>query len=261
MIKDNCGSGSGCSAGVSTYVRNRYFYGKLLDVRHFEMEQTYFNAKRWLLNRLVIGYGVVCGLDVTPGEDGNSIKVTPGVAIDKWGREIVVPQLSAAVPLKADLEGSTDPGASLCDEDEGPCVHVAICYHECESDPVPALGGDCDETSLCSPGAIRERYEIVVRSGKLPDISVDCTVPDLISGCKINYPALARYISGPCPECPDDPCIGLANVRLPEQGSKLTAEHINIAVRPIVFNLDLLHDLLVCFCGKSANHEYRGGKN
>ena len=33
-------------------VRNNYFYGKLLDVFHLEMEQEYFNAKRHLLNRL-----------------------------------------------------------------------------------------------------------------------------------------------------------------------------------------------------------------
>ena len=32
-----------------------------------------------------------------------------------------------------------------------------ICYHECPTDPVPAMGGDCDTQSLCSPGAITER--------------------------------------------------------------------------------------------------------
>ena len=49
---------------LKTPVRNRYFYGKLLDVFHFELEQSYFNAKRWRLNRRVFGFGVICGLDV-----------------------------------------------------------------------------------------------------------------------------------------------------------------------------------------------------
>ena len=44
---------------LSTPARNNYFYGKLLDVRHFTLEQSYFNAKRWLMNRLTLGSGVV----------------------------------------------------------------------------------------------------------------------------------------------------------------------------------------------------------
>jgi hypothetical protein len=80
-------------------VRNRYFYGKMLDVFHFEMEQNYFNSKRWMLNRLVSGYGVVCGLNVLLSSDGKSIYVTPGVAIDKCGHEIVLCQPSAPIQL------------------------------------------------------------------------------------------------------------------------------------------------------------------
>ena len=61
---------------LQTAVRNRYFYMKLLDVYHFELETNYLNDKRWLLNRLVFGYGVVCGLDVKCGPDDNTIIVT-----------------------------------------------------------------------------------------------------------------------------------------------------------------------------------------
>jgi hypothetical protein len=80
-------------------VRNRYFYGKMLDVYHFELEQNYFNSKRWLLNRLVSGYGVVCGLNVLLSSDLKSLYVTPGVAIDKCGHEIIVCKPSAPIPL------------------------------------------------------------------------------------------------------------------------------------------------------------------
>jgi len=83
--------------------RNHFFYGKLMDAYHFELETSYVNSKRWLLNRLNFGSGVVCGLDVYPPEadpahrhgDGprpeHQVVITPGVAIDGWGREIVVP--------------------------------------------------------------------------------------------------------------------------------------------------------------------------
>ena len=47
-------------------VRNLWFTGKMLDAYHMDLETDYGNRKRWLLNRLVLGSGVV-GLDVKPG--------------------------------------------------------------------------------------------------------------------------------------------------------------------------------------------------
>lgn len=47
-------------ARLSTPTRNRYYYGKLLDAHHLELEQDYGNRKRWLLNRLSLGTGVLC---------------------------------------------------------------------------------------------------------------------------------------------------------------------------------------------------------
>ena len=52
--------------------RNNYFFAKLMTVRDFFAEQTYFNNKRWLLNRLIHGWGVVCGLDVELKADDKS---------------------------------------------------------------------------------------------------------------------------------------------------------------------------------------------
>src|SRR5262245_41536107 len=82
------------------FVRNRYFYGKLLDVHHLEMEQDYVNGKRWLLNRLVTGAGVLCGLDLRVTSDHKNVRVTPGMAIDYAGREIVVPRQTEPVTLE-----------------------------------------------------------------------------------------------------------------------------------------------------------------
>ena len=253
----NQSNGDGCVAGVKTFVRNRHFYGKLMDVLHFEQEQNYFNEKRWLLNRLVMGYGVVCGLGVEVGQDGASVVVLPGVAIDRWGREVVVPSASPPVALPV-----LPPGTPQNECDETNCFHLVLCYRECQSDPVPALGGDCDRDVLCSPGSIRERYELSFQPGRVPDVSVDCTVADLVAGSRINYPALAEYVSAPCPSCPDDSCIALANVRVPPAGTKLDAEQINIASRPLVYTADLLHDLLICLTGKASTQDHsRGGKS
>ena len=80
----------GC-ADLKGFMQTRFFYGQRLDVRHFESEQNYVKGKLWLLNRLVHGYGVVCGLDVQMADDHQSVVIQPGIALDKAGREIVVP--------------------------------------------------------------------------------------------------------------------------------------------------------------------------
>ncbi len=74
---------------VIPFERNRYFYGKLLTVRDFEVEQRYFNDKRRLINRLLLGPGILAGLNVLSVDD-KTILVEPGVAMDDLGREIVV---------------------------------------------------------------------------------------------------------------------------------------------------------------------------
>jgi hypothetical protein len=115
---------------------------------------------------------------------------------------------------------------------------------------------------MCAPGSIRERYELCFRPGKLDDVSMDCSVADLISGNKINYPALVNYVSAPCAACPDDPCIALANVQVPAKGTPLEQQNIDIAVRYLVFGLDLLHDLMMCLSSKSTAQDHtHGGKS
>ena len=69
--------------------RNRYFYGKLLTVRDFELEQKYLNDKRRLLNLAIAGPGVVCGLTVSKSDD-MTLMLESGLALDCMGREIVV---------------------------------------------------------------------------------------------------------------------------------------------------------------------------
>jgi hypothetical protein len=263
--------------------RNRYFYGKLLDVFHFELEQNYFNSKRWLLNRLVTGYGVVCGLNVLLTADKKSIYVTPGVAIDKCGHEIIVCQPScpvqlpppppppptpatggqtpassgpaagggasvpgapSAAPAGNGGNGSSGTGTENCDC--GQYVHVVLCYHECPTDPSPSMGGDCDTQAMCSPGAIRERYCIQLVDGKLAPARTTSAIADLFNGGTINYPALANYVTGLCPSdpCPDC-CIPLANILIPEAGQTYEQGNIDITMRAVVYNLDMLYEMIL----------------
>lgn len=243
-------------------VRNRYFYGKLLDVYHFQLETGYMNAKRHLLNRLVSGYGVVCGLDVRCGDDGRHIVVMPGVAIDKWGREIIVPEPTRPVPIPGHLlppEGAPEPYGDGREhrEDGEPVVRVRLCYHECESDPTPVMAGDCGTVEECSAGAIRERYRITFEEGGAPRKRLHCRIPDLFRGDRLDYEALARHVSEECPEPPRDPCITLANVRLAGPGGHdCDPERIDITVRPIVYTNDLLLEILLSLLEEGREHRH-----
>jgi hypothetical protein len=272
-------------------VRNRYYYGKLLDVFHFDLEQTYLNNKRWLLNRLISGYGVVCGLNVVLGSDGQSLVVTPGTAIDKCGREIIVCQPSDPLPLPppqapsaaAQGNGSSGqnvspanspnanpagpviapppppPPANDC-SDTGVYKFVSICYHECLTDPSPALGGDCDVQAMCTPGSIRERYSLKLTDGKLCPASTTTSLPNVISNGTLNYQALASYVTNlPCCTPGTDCCIPLANIQIPIQPQVYTQNSFDISIRPLVYTADLLYELMLAWMGPAAP-ALRGGK-
>jgi hypothetical protein len=78
------------------FERNNYFYGKLMTVSDFELEQEYFNGKRYLLNRLFHGKGLLSGLSDLELSVESSDEVSiwfrdGGVALDCLGREIIVP--------------------------------------------------------------------------------------------------------------------------------------------------------------------------
>jgi hypothetical protein len=232
-------------------VRNHYFYGKLLDVYHYELESDYFNNKRHVLNSRVLGWGVVCGLNVKAEQDG--IVVCAGLAIDGWGREVVVTDNTRPVTIPADVIARAQDKAKR-DKEDTPCVRLMLCYHECLSDPVPVLAGDCNDAAPCEPGAIREQYRLEFRPGCAPKIDLACKLDDVIGGGCVDYGALARWVSRSCPDSPKDPCIPLANIRLPgAEKTPCTGDDIDITCRPIVFNNRLLLGLLVCLFEQCQN--------
>jgi hypothetical protein len=232
--------------------RNRYFYGKLLDVYHFELETEYLNAHRHRLNRLVAGYGVVAGLNVGAGPDERQIVVHPGFAIDKWGREIVVPE--ATRPLAIPPEVASEAAEHRTADDPAGVVRVMLCYHQCESDPVPVLAGDCGTVDECEAGTLRERYRVVFKPGPAPPVHLGCRVPDVIFDNKIDYEALTKWVSGGVPELAVDPCIALANVRLtPEGGHACDPDRIDITVRPLVYSNDLLFEIILALLARESD--------
>ena len=234
---------NGSNRGLAAPERNHFFYGKLMGVTQFEKEQRYHLHKRSLINRLVLGTGVVCGLDVVfdPDSDGR-LRIEPGVAIDGRGCEIVFHEPVSIDPHQlTDLQG--EPQGEPIDEGS---VELCLAYAECKKDPVPVLVPDCDNPGNCAPSTIRESFRILVRrAGDEIPAAPSCglgepTLPDAAA----LHERLCQRISEPCPVPPDRPsaCVLLARVALP-----LNEDSIDpCAGRPLVYSNALLYELNLC---------------
>jgi hypothetical protein len=83
--------------------RPHYFSGQLLTADDLAAEQDYHRQMRWLHNRMLHGWGVVGGLHVqVEGDDAGHVVVSPGFALDGWGRElIIIEPVHVGLPGKA----------------------------------------------------------------------------------------------------------------------------------------------------------------
>lgn len=132
--------------------RNVYFKGKLLTVRDFESEQRYFNDKRRLINRLLHGGGVVCGLQVV-AVDEKQISVEAGVALDYLGREIVLPE---PVKLKLSMmEGFSN-------NDYAKNVYVCLAYDEKGKEQVFSVS-ESVEQEMAEYNRVAEGYRLFIK--------------------------------------------------------------------------------------------------
>ena len=146
--------------------RNRYFYGKLLTVRDFELEQKYLNDKRRLLNLAIAGPGVVCGLTVSKSDD-MTLMLESGLALDCMGREIVV---DAPVIKKLQM---LDGFEEIIGKRE---AFVCLRYREQAAEQVNAVGAQSGENSFASCTApFKDIWILSVRPCKPTAVEKACS--------------------------------------------------------------------------------------
>jgi hypothetical protein len=243
------GSDPNAPTTLATPARNRYFYGKLMDVPHFDLEQSYNNSKRWLLNRVVSGSGIVCGLAVYATSDGTGVVVTPGVAFDSWGREIIVSAQTLPINPYVITDSYGNPLGTIA----GPAtVTLCLSYHECAVEPTPVLVPTCDTNGDCAAGTIAERFRVVVTQGPVPNVPLMCAFPDIFgSGSESFYgvpdlrPAITQWITQHCPDPSSEQCVLIAQISLPAQGP-ITQSMVDQSSCQFVANNQLLLQLILC---------------
>ncbi len=236
---------AGCECSVCSaapYERNRYWDGKCMTVRDFTAEQRYFNGKRWLLNRLLHGWGVVCGLDLSA--EGRCVRVSEGLALDCCGREILVCG-EAAIRVEPPLEDRD--GWVLCLE-----------YLECPIEPVKGPAGCCEGGAFEEHNRVREHYRLSLRD-PITLHALRCRKPLCPQGDLRRHgcdawggieESLCRSLAEGCPEC-RDPCVplGLIHVIAKQDGKGFDVKVDPCAHRCLVYSNPVLAELFHCYHG------------
>ena len=144
------------------FERNKYFYGKLLSVEDFNAEQKYVNDKRRLINRLVHGMGVVCGLNIVRVDD-STISVESGMAFDTTGREIIV---DSPITKKLTMINGYDAAVN-----SGNSAYVYLCIEYSEAEKGLAHNV-VSEGGKAQADKIREGYNLYLTSDE-PDDNIN----------------------------------------------------------------------------------------
>jgi hypothetical protein len=234
--------------------RSHFFFGKMMGVEQFELEQRYGIGLRRLMNRLSLGTGILCGLEVAIGPDGKRLRVGPGVAVDPLGREIVVPG-------PADFDPLAPAGACAC-EGEGPPTapgryQLCLEYRECAADaqPVP-FPAECAGGSEAEFGATVETFALrLCPAPEQPPTSFACDawirpLPGegaLPPGAAELRARLAELLKSRCTPATAGRCVVLGTVVLAgAPGGGLTVQGVLPEGRVFLYSQAQLLDLVLC---------------
>jgi hypothetical protein len=233
-----------CAEGL--FERPRYFPRQLITPAEMTLEQNYFRDKMRRHNRLLHGWGVVCGARVCPVPNPDrsdaepwKVAVHPGYILGPYGDEIVIDR-ERVIDLRAEglisvcgePEGeATDPWRSdvfIRRPDDGGeiILYIAVKYKEELARPVrvqPTSCG-CGDTQ-CEFSRFCDGYEIGVLNN-CPESHTNPPVVDLDAVITGDLPD--------CPECPTDPWVALARVKLTSDG--VIQEIDNCSCRRIVIS-------------------------
>jgi hypothetical protein len=205
---------------VRRFERNRYYNGKLLSARDLADEQKYVNEKRWLINRAVLGWGIVCGLDVSL--DQSCLVVEPGLALDCCGHEILICErltlsletFQRSLGTDQPVDGAQGrPQTGYQSQTPPSSIRWVVCleYKERCTEPVKPVG-TCSSKNGGEYNRIQDDYALTIRvwDKACPDDHDDvcCPVPGLGSKASLHH-ALAERAKK-CPHCKDCACVVVA---------------------------------------------------
>lgn len=207
--------------------RPRYYARQLITPDDLTLEQDYFRDKLRRHNRLLHGWGVVCGALVCPAPKADrkranefepwKVMVKPGYILGPYGDEI---NLDCCRTVDLRTQGVTGITGEPCVEAPDPWCsevfepreagdsYVAVRYREVRTRPVRVqpVGCGCDDTH-CEYSRWRDGYEIGILTHCSDSHANPPRVEDLFKG---SIPS--------CPPCPEEPWVVLAKVTIGTNG-------------------------------------------
>ena len=252
----SCDGGKPGSNKLQAPKRNRYYYGKLLDEFHLRMETQYQNEKRWLLNRLSLGNGVLCGLKVTAKE--GVIQVSSGMAIDAWGREIIVPAQASLDPWKK----PDYPCGEAESVDLSKPLFLCLTYRECLTDPMPALVTECGQDA-CEAGTIVEGYRLSICNMEPPEWPnqppKELCEALKSSDVKARLEKLCENSQQTCSADDASLCVILARIELKDpSGNDKTIKVEDCTYRRYAYGNEILFEMIMCLAAQSGKNGLDG---
>jgi hypothetical protein len=144
---------------LKQFERNKYFYGKLMTVRDFELEQEYFNGKRYLLNRLIHGKGLLCGFSQLEFFQGDAEEVRirfkdGGIALDALGREIIA-------PVNMEKKVLNEEGLPIKRSELKNPTYLYLSYSLAVSELVRAASNPLSCEEVTCPNRVLEDFEVI----------------------------------------------------------------------------------------------------
>jgi hypothetical protein len=212
---------SPCDAGARTggaLERTRFYPRQLVAPDDLTQDQVYFREKHKRHNRLLHGWGIVCGACVRRGRGSCEVIVEPGYILGPYGDEIVIDREFTVDVCKlgtGEQDGCCEtPGDPWCSDVRVSCpkgrVYLAVRYDECLTKPVKHPGGGCGcgcDDDACEYSRVRDSYSVAV----LTQLPAPYTTPMRQPSITAIYPCRTRTARG-CPPCPPEPWVVLADI-------------------------------------------------
>lgn len=227
-----------CDTGVLE--RPRYFPRQLITPDELILEQNYFRDKLRRHNRLLHGWGVVCGAVVCRVASGRAhdtngrasdwpcpepsdqssldpwnVSVSSGYILGPYGDEIVINcdrtidvRTACVTGVSSEIcPPAPDPWCNDVQVERGAgAVYLAVRYKEIQTRPVRVqpYGCGCDDAA-CENSRIRDGFELCTLNACPPSHQGE---PPREIACELQL----------CPPCPDDPWVVLARIDIDANG-------------------------------------------
>lgn len=232
------------------FEKNKFFQGKLLTARDMKTEQAYHSRRLHAMNRFGTGHGILRGIEVSAVEEGETeleVTLEPGMAIDGYGRPIVIEHtITQTLPIPADDE-----------------LYLFLRHNEeeLESVPVPEVRGAANDEYMANRTV--ESFELTYQESppttftEIP--TVDTSIQDNSDENKARRRLGNTYHQRhrtPL-ESVEDPSIFIGAFERTRDGSWIPAE--DTVNRDLVYDNEMLYATLVNHIQNTENpHNFEG---